>query len=92
MNQIIMSRERKSSVKKSSQSIAVKGKLDISRSGMGYVIVEGMEQDIVVRPNDFNHAFHGDTVKVQVSNDSGRGRRAEGKITEVVERLRTTFI
>ena len=87
-----MRKERKESVKKSSQTIIVKGKLDISRGGTGYVIVEGMEQDIVVRPNDFNHAFHGDTVKVQVNSDSGRGRRAEGKITEVVERLRATFI
>jgi len=92
MNQIIMSKERKSGVKKSSQTSTVKGKLDISRSGMGYVIVEGMEQDIVVRPNDFNHAFHGDTVRVAVNNDRGRGRRTEGKITEVVERQRTTFI
>lgn len=87
-----MSKDRKTSAKKSSQSITVTGKLDISRGGMGYVIVEGMEQDIVVRPNDFNHAFHGDTVNVQVNSDSGRGRRTEGKVTEVVERQRTTFI
>ncbi len=70
----------------------VKGKLDISRSGMGYVIVEGMEKDIVVRPNDFGRAFHGDTVKVQVSNDSGRGRRTEGKVTDVATRNQVTFI
>lgn len=87
-----MNKDRKENVKKASTSQTVKGKLDISRSGMGYVIVEGMEQDIVVRPNDFNHAFHGDTVRVQVSKDSGRGRRTEGKVTDVVERLRTTFI
>ena len=87
-----MSKDRKEHVKKSSQTLTVKGRLDISRSGMGYVIVEGMEQDIVVRPNDFNHAFHGDTVRVQINKDSGRGRRTEGKVTDVAERLRTTFI
>ncbi len=87
-----MSKDRKENVKKASISQTVKGKLDISRSGMGYVIVEGMEQDIVVRPNDFNHAFHGDTVRVQISKDSGRGRRTEGKVIDVAERLRTTFI
>ncbi|MEO5890468.1 MAG: ribonuclease R [Ferruginibacter sp.] len=92
MNKIIMSKERKGNEKKSSQTQAVTGRLDISRNGMGYVIVEGLEKDIVVRPNDFNHAFHGDTVKVQINKDSGRGRRTEGKITDVVERLRTTFI
>lgn len=83
---------KKENVKKSSPTQTVKGRLDISRSGMGYVIVEGMEQDIVVRPNDFNHAFHGDTVRVQVNRDSGRGRRAEGKVTDVVERIRNTFV
>ncbi len=86
-----MSKE-KATTKKSSQPITVKGKLDISRSGMGYVIVEGMEKDIVVRPNDFGRAFHGDTVQVQISNDSGRGRRTEGKVTDVAVRNQTTFI
>ena len=41
-----------------------KGRLDITRSGMGYVIVDKMDNDIMVRPNDFNTALHGDTVKV----------------------------
>ena len=87
-----MSKQKKESEKKTSHTQTVKGKLDISRGGMGYVIVEGLDQDIVVRPNDFNHAFHGDMVKVQVSKDSGRGRRTEGKVTDVVERIRNTFI
>jgi ribonuclease R len=87
-----MSKEKKAGGKKSASTHTVKGKLDISRSGMGFVIVEGLEKDIVVRPNDFNHAFHGDMVKVQISDDSGRGRRTEGRVTEVIERLRTTFI
>ena len=46
--------------KKSSQVKVVKGVLDISRSGIGFVLVEGMDKDVLVRPNDFNRAFHGD--------------------------------
>ena len=87
-----MDKEKKSAVKKSSQVSTVKGKLDIARGGMGYVIVEGMEKDIIIRPNDFNRAFHGDIVKVQINKDSGRGRRTEGKITDVVERKQNTFV
>ena len=87
-----MNKDKKSNGKKSSQTLTVKGKLDISRAGMGYVIVEGMDQDIVVRPNDFNRAFHGDIVKVQINKENGRGRRTEGKIIDVAERARTTFI
>ena len=78
--------------KSSSQSKTVKGKLDISRSGIGFVLVEGMDKDILVRPNDFNRAFHGDMVKVQIKSDGGNGKRIEGKITDVSERKQIEFI
>ncbi len=82
----------KDKIKKSSQVQLLKGILDISKTGMGYVMIEGIEQDIVVRPNDFNRAFNGDTVRVQINKENGRGKRVEGRITEVVERSKLTFI
>lgn len=78
--------------KKSSQVEIIKGRLDISRSGMGYVIVDGVEKDIMVRPNDFNRAFHGDIVRVQVNKGLSKDRRVEGKIVDVAERKQTEFI
>lgn len=78
--------------KKSPQVKVVKGVLDISRSGIGFVLVEGMDKDVLVRPNDFNRAFHGDTVRVQIDKHAAPGKRIEGKITEVVERKQTEFI
>jgi ribonuclease R len=78
--------------KKSSQTTIVKGRLDISKSGMGYVIVEGNEKDIIVRPNDFNRAFHGDMVRVQVNSGLSKDKRQEGKIVDVAERKQTEFI
>ncbi len=87
-----MSKKKKeSSRKKSSQVKLLKGRLDISRSGMGFVVVEGQETDIMVKPNNFGKAFHGDTVRVQVNNDAGRGKRPEGIITDVAERKQTEF-
>lgn len=69
------------------------GRLDITRSGMGFVIIEGLEQDILVKPNDFNTALHGDKVKVQVMRSSGRGGgRLQGIITEVVDRKQQSFL
>jgi ribonuclease R len=87
-----MSKEKKKETKKSSQTTVVKGQLDISKGGLGFVIVEGVEKDVVVRPNDFGRALHGDTVKVQIKKDAGSGKRTEGVITEVVERKQATFI
>ena len=78
--------------KKSSQTKILKGRLDISRSGMGFVIVEGEEADVIVKPNNFGKAFHGDTVRVQVSKETGHGKRTEGVVIDVAERKQTEFI
>lgn len=87
-----MGKGKKTVQKKSSQAKTLKGKLDISRSGMGYVIVDGLDKDVLVKPNDFGKAFHGDIVHVQVSPDIGRGRRMEGKVTDVLQRKQVEFI
>lgn len=86
-----MSKKEKSTAK-SSQIKTVKGTLDISRSGIGFVVVEGMDKDVLVRPNDFGRAFHGDTVKVQIAKHVMPGKRIEGKITDVLERKQGEFI
>lgn len=67
-----------------------KGKLDVTRSGRGFVIVEGREEDIIVYPEDMKNALHGDIVRVKLT--SNYGQRAKGKITEVVQRKRNEFI
>src|SRR6185437_11755971 len=68
----------------------VKGVLEITRSGMGYVIVEGREKDLLVRPHDFNRGMDGDTVRVKIKDTNGT--RVEGVIAEIVERKQTEFI
>ncbi|TCJ19030.1 ribonuclease R [Flaviaesturariibacter flavus] len=67
------------------------GKLEVTRSGMGFVVVEGLDVDILVRPNDFNTALHGDQVKVAAS--PGReGKRMQGAVVQVLERKQNEFI
>ena len=75
---------------KSYTAKVVKGVLDITRSGMGFVIVPETESDILVRPADFNTALHGDTVRVRIKSEGGR--RLQGVVDEVVQRKRTEFI
>jgi len=69
-----------------------KGTLDITRSGMGFVIVPDNDTDILIRPNDFHTAMHGDTVLVKIKNDGGGGRRMQGEVVKILERKRTEFI
>jgi len=75
---------------KKKQDALVKGVLDITRSGIGYIIAEGRDNDVLVKPNDFNKAMHGDTVMVKLKESNGR--RIEGVVEEIVERKQTEFI
>lgn len=68
-----------------------KGVLEITRSGMGFVVVEGLDTDILVKPNDFNTALHGDTVRVEV-NPGRTGKRMQGAVTGVLERKQLEFV
>ncbi|CAN5762704.1 ribonuclease R [soil metagenome] len=70
----------------------VKGKLEITRSGMGYVLAEDSEGDILVRPMDFNKAFNGDKVRVQIKRPAFRDKKREGAIVDVISRKQTDFI
>lgn len=73
----------------SSSSQTYNGKLEITRSGMAFVIVEGMERDIMVRPHDLNTGQNGDEVTVKVVRQ-GKGRM-EGLITQVNTRKKSEF-
>lgn len=69
-----------------------KGVFEITRSGMGFVIVSGLERDIIIRPNDFNRAFHGDQVRVEITKGDLRAGRLQGRITQVIERKQKQFV
>jgi ribonuclease R len=81
----------KKTKKKEPKKDSYKGRLEITRSGMGFVVVDGLETDVLVRPNDFNSAMHGDTVRVVVTPQH-EGKRMQGKVSEVVERKQSEFI
>ncbi|MDB5251909.1 MAG: ribonuclease, partial [Flaviaesturariibacter sp.] len=73
------------------QGDTYQGRLEITRSGMGFVVVENMETDILIRPNDFNTALHGDTVRVRAV-PAREGKRMQGEVVTVLERKQSEFI
>ncbi|GAO44579.1 ribonuclease R [Flavihumibacter petaseus] len=68
------------------------GKLDITRSGMGFVVIDQLEQDVLVRPSDFNTAMHGDTVEVRVTKPAARNGRMQGVVSRVIDRKQQAFV
>ena len=81
---------KKTKAKRQSTEATLKGKLEITRSGRGFVLVDGLEEDVLVNPEDIKNAMNGDIVRVKVT--SGYDNRLKGKITEVVQRKRVEFM
>ncbi len=84
-------KSKQKSKSKITAQVTLKGKLEVTRSGMGYVIIENVAGDVLVKPGDFNTALNGDTVRVKVIRENVRSGKKEGKIMEVVTRKQTEF-
>ena len=77
---------------KHSHDQSLTGVLDISRSGTGFVVVQNMPVDILIRPDDMGTALHGDTVKVKVKDAKEKHKRQRGVITQIVSRKQIEFV
>ncbi|MGB3345337.1 MAG: ribonuclease R [Aequorivita sp.] len=67
------------------------GRVDIAGRGQGYVIVEGLEDDIYISNKNLNKALNGDIVEVYVFKRK-KGGKTEGEVTKILERKRTEFV
>ena len=68
----------------------VEGKVDMTKSGSAYIIVEGMDEDVHVPPSKVKTALHGDIVKVLLYAKK-KSQKPEGEIVEVLQRKRMEF-
>ncbi len=67
------------------------GKLEVTRGGMGFVVVAGQDNDIMIERNEMSTALNGDEVKVEVRGYNDNNKRQKGKIIEVVRRKQSEF-
>ncbi len=69
----------------------VKGRLEIQRAGMGFVIPEDKRRrDVFIHPSQLEDARHGDTVLAAII-PSQKGKNREGRIVRVLERAVETL-
>jgi len=68
-----------------------KGIVEVTRSGMAFVIVQGLPRDILVKQKNLNTALDGDEVLVDVLKPGNRDSRMEGVITDILKRNKTEF-
>ena len=67
------------------------GRVEMNASGVAYIVVEGLDKDIIVDQRNTHHAMHGDTVEVTVIARRRDGRE-EGEITRIIEQGRRQFV
>jgi len=66
------------------------GKLDLAKSGVGYVIIEGWDNDIKISKKDIGNAISNDIVEVELI--SFEKTNPKGRIKEVVKHSQNEFI
>ncbi|MCK5454031.1 MAG: RNB domain-containing ribonuclease, partial [Calditrichia bacterium] len=69
----------------------VKGVIQVTRKGFGFVTDERTGEEIFIPAQHLNTAFDGDTVEVQLFAIS-RGKSKEGQVNAVIERARQTYV
>jgi ribonuclease R len=72
--------------------LLVTGKLDVIKSGAGYLLVDGAPReakDVFIPPKFINHAMNGDFVQVRMLSSSKN--RPEGQVTKIIKRAQESF-
>lgn len=70
------------------------GKVDMTASGMAYIVVDDApegEKDVIVEARHTKHAMHGDRVRITIIGRRRDGR-IEGEVVEIVEKGKRTFV
>jgi ribonuclease R len=69
----------------------IKGELQLTRKGFAFVTDERTGDDIFISAQNLYTGLNGDLVEVQLFGVS-RGKNKEGRVTEILQRARTTFV
>jgi len=66
------------------------GTLATTGKGLGFVTIEGFDEDIMIQQGQLNCALNGDTVEIELLPRAGK--RVEARVVKIVARKKTTFV
>ncbi len=67
------------------------GIVDMTSSGYGFVMVDNLDEDILIKNKNLNRALHRDIVEVYLYNRRKEGK-LEGVITQIIERTQKEYV
>lgn len=68
------------------------GIISINSKGIGFVEIEGREDDVVIEEKDLNTALHGDEVAISLSPKKDQRGRTAGIVEKVLKRAKEKFV
>ena len=70
----------------------VVGKVQMTREGFAFIIVDGEDDDVFVKASKTRGALNGDIVRVTVTREKTDRTRREGEVVEIIECSPRPFI
>lgn len=69
------------------------GKLAMAQGGYGFFVSDNPNfEDVFIAGNKLNTAQNNDRVKIEITKEKDEGRKAEGRVVEILERANTGFV
>ena len=90
-------RDKKSAVRKNSREIKnyrglLKGRIQITPRGMGFVIVDELDDDVRISRRDVATALNGDLVEILIQGVNKKTGQPQGKIVDIIKRGKDFYV
>ena len=68
------------------------GRVQMTREGYAFVIIDGEEDDVFVKASKTRGALNGDIVRVVIKREKTENQRREGEVMDIIQRSQKPFI
>ena len=71
----------------SEEDLSLVGTISLAQSGYGFFISDNKDmKDVFIAKDKLKDAFDGDRVKIEITKEATKGKNAEGRVLEILER------
>ena len=77
----------------SDEELSLIGTISLAQGGYGFFISENKDMnDVFISKDNLGDAFDGDKVKIEITKEASKGKNAEGRVIEIIERGKTKIV
>ena len=77
----------------SDEELSLIGTISLAQGGYGFFISQNKDMnDVFISKDNLGDAFDGDKVKIEITKEASKGKNAEGRVLEIIERGKTKIV